>query len=345
MISQELAQRRKDRALEADRLLRQLFAAATPHDSDDPREGSGLALVAVGGYGRSELSPFSDLDVVLLHDPSVEESVVREVAEAIWYPLWDRGVALDHSVRDTVQMRETARTDHRAAMGMLDARPVAGDAGQVMALRSQVLADWRRDARARVEEVRESRLARIERAGWIAHAAVPDLKESGGGLRDSVTLRALVATWLIDVPHHESEQLRGELLDVRDALHEVAGRRAERLDADVIPEVARLMDLGAEEARPAHPSARSSDRPPGLVGLAKDRRRRRTRPQADHHGDRSARPTARRGCGRAGRRGHLDQGRRPGRRSRARLACGRRGCSPGGADQPRHGCPAGPEHG
>ncbi len=239
----ELAHRRAERALEADRRIRQLFAAASPVQGDDPREGSGLALVAVGGYGRSELSPFSDLDVVLLHDPSIDPSVVREVAEAIWYPLWDDGVALDHSVRDTVQMREAAATDHRAAMGMLDARPVAGDSGLVLALRSQVLADWRRDARTRVEEVRQSRNARIERAGWLAHSAVPDLKESGGGLRDSVTLRALVATWLIDVPHGESEQLRGELLDIRDALHETVGRRIERLDADVIPDVARFLGM------------------------------------------------------------------------------------------------------
>lgn len=243
----ELARRRADRALEADRRLRQLFADATPAQGGDPREGSGLALVAVGGYGRSELSPFSDLDVVLLHDPAIDDAVVREVAEAIWYPLWNDGVALDHSVRDTLQMRDAAATDHRAAMGMLDARPVAGDAGLVMTLRSQVLADWRRDARSRVEEVRAARLARIERAGWLAHAARPDLKESGGGLRDSVMLRALVATWLIDVPHGESEMLRAELLDIRDALHETVGRRVERLDADVIPDVARMLGMDPVE--------------------------------------------------------------------------------------------------
>ena len=130
---------------------------------------------------------------------------MREVAEAIWYPLWDRGVALDHSVRDTVQMREAALQDHRAATGMLDARTVAGDAGLVLALRSEVLTDWRRDARRRLAEVREAREARIERSGWLAHSAVPDLKESGGGLRDGVMMRALVATWLVDVPHGESE--------------------------------------------------------------------------------------------------------------------------------------------
>ncbi len=205
--------------------------------------GTGLALVAVGGYGRSELSPASDLDVVLLHDPKVAETVVQQVAEAIWYPLWDDGVALDHSVRDTRHMRSTAAHDDRAAMGMLDARPVAGDAALVVQLRSQVLADWRKDARRRVAEVRATRETRIKRAGSLAHSAVPDLKESAGGLRDGVVLQALVATWLVEVPHAELQRLRHGLLDVRDALHQVTGRRVERLDSEFIPEVAMALDL------------------------------------------------------------------------------------------------------
>lgn len=206
-----------------------------------------MALVAVGGYGRSELSPHSDLDVVLLHDPSIGDDLVNEVANSIWYPLWDRGVALDHSVRDTKQMREAAVQDYRAATGMLDARPVAGDSGLVLTLRSQVLADWRRDARNRLGEVREARISRIERAGWIAHSAIPDLKESGGGLRDGALLRALVATWLVDVPHVEAEVLRHQLLDVRDRLHEVTGKRGDKMTPEVLPDVAALMGMGAEE--------------------------------------------------------------------------------------------------
>jgi len=207
----------------------------------------GMALVAVGGYGRSELSPHSDLDVVLLHDPSISHDLVNEVANGIWYPLWDEGIALDHSVRDTRQMREAAAKDYRAATGMLDARPVAGDSALVLALRSHVLADWRRDARNRLGEVREARNSRIERAGWIAHSAIPDLKESGGGLRDGALLRALVATWLVDVPHVEAEDLRHQLLDVRDRLHEVTGRRGDRLTPEILPDIARLMGMGSEE--------------------------------------------------------------------------------------------------
>lgn len=252
MNAGELAQRRGERALEADRLLRRLFAKALEPFPEhvigaDPRSGNGMALVAVGGYGRSELSPHSDLDVVLLHDRSIGDELVNEVANSIWYPLWDQGVALDHSVRDTNQMREAALQDYRAATGMLDARPVAGDSGLVLTLRSQVLADWRRDARNRLGEVREARISRIERAGWIAHSAIPDLKDSGGGLRDGALLRALVATWLVDVPHVEAEVLRHQLLDVRDRLHEVTGKRGDKMTPDVLPDVAALMGMGAEE--------------------------------------------------------------------------------------------------
>lgn len=235
-----LADQRRQRAAEADELLQGVFAKAISDTNDGAWQG--LALVAVGGYGRSELSPASDLDVVLLHDPAIPEERIRAAAEAIWYPLWERGLALDHSVRDTVQMRQAAQDDYRAATGMLDARYVAGDSALVLASRAEVLADWRRDARARLAELREASATRVERFGWLAHSAVPDLKESGGGLRDGVVMRALVATWLIDVPHAESEELRSALLDVRDALHVVSGRRLEKFDPDRIVDVAAFLD-------------------------------------------------------------------------------------------------------
>lgn len=234
----DFAELRRQRAAQADERLRDLFQKAVGESAAPVR---GLALVAVGGYGRAELSPASDLDVVLLHDPGIDDERVREVAEAIWYPLWDQGVALDHSVRDSEQMRQAALSDYRAATGMLDARHVAGDAGMVLTLRSEVLSDWRRDARTRVPELRDACRERIDRFGWLAHSAVPDLKESGGGLRDGVVMRALVATWLVDVPHAEAEELRSALLDVRDALHITSGRRTEKFEADHIVDAAILL--------------------------------------------------------------------------------------------------------
>lgn len=216
------------------------------HDVDQD-QANGIALVAVGGYGRSELSLHSDLDVVLLHDRSVPAAKVADIATAIWYPLWDRGIQLDHALRDATQMRAVANDDYRAATGMLDARAVAGDLALARDLRTQVLTDWRRNAAKRLVEMRRARNVRTERAGWIAHAAIPDLKHSGGGLRDGALLRALVATWLVDVPHLEIEGLRHQLLDVRDLLHEETDRRSNRLTPEVIPGIAERLGMSPVE--------------------------------------------------------------------------------------------------
>lgn len=238
---------RLDRALRMDVRLRGLFDSAATSVGVPPENGCGLALVAVGGYGRSELSPASDVDVVLLHDPAIADQIVASIAEQVWYPLWDDGVLLDHAVRGTDAMHGAADVDVRTATGMLDARAVAGDISLVQSLRSGVLGAWRRRAHERLPELRAACDERVARAGWLAHAAVPDLKDSGGGLRDGVVMRALVSTWLIDVPRHETEPLRRSLLDVRDALHEATGRRTDRLSGELLPDVAALLDMEPTE--------------------------------------------------------------------------------------------------
>ncbi|MGH3497190.1 MAG: HD domain-containing protein [Nocardioidaceae bacterium] len=237
----DLARDRSARADAMDHRLRGLFDAATAGEAD------GLALVGVGGYGRRELSPRSDVDVVLLHDPGVSASRVAEVADACWYPLWDEGVTLDHAVRDTGQMCKAAADDLRSATGMLDARHLAGDRSLTLGVRSTVLTRWRADTRTRLPALRSSCVVRHARSGAVAHAAVPDLKESSGGLRDGTVLRALVATWLVDVPHAEAEAYRSALLDVRDVLHQVTGRRTDRLAAELVPDVAAQLGMGAQQ--------------------------------------------------------------------------------------------------
>src|SRR5689334_24822130 len=77
----------------------------------------GVALVAVGGYGREELAPFSDLDVVLVHADDLE---VGDWAAKIWYPLWDSGMKIDHSLRSAAEVLEQADADLKVALGLLD---------------------------------------------------------------------------------------------------------------------------------------------------------------------------------------------------------------------------------
>ena len=172
------------------------------------------ALVAVGGYGRLELSPGSDLDLMLICNGDV-----GGLPEAIWYPVWDSKLKLDHSVRTLSEARRLPASDLKVLLGLLDARTVAGDDELRRRLVESVLADWRGLAAQRLPELRELVDVRIGRDGELAYLLEPDIKESYGGLRDVTVLRALAATWLTDLPHAGIEAPRHLLLDVRDALH------------------------------------------------------------------------------------------------------------------------------
>ncbi|HEY7044399.1 MAG TPA: [protein-PII] uridylyltransferase, partial [Nocardioidaceae bacterium] len=202
---------------------------------------TGVALVAVGGYGRAELSPCSDLDLVLLAADPFDERHLAALADALWYPLWDDQVPIDHAVRTESELRAAAAGDLRVALGTLDLRHVSGDPTLTMSTRSTVLVDWRRGAKRRLPELAAATRERWSRLGDLAHATTPDLKEARGGLRDVSMLRALLASWLVDVPAAELDRLARELLDVRDALHETTGRHTDRLVAEYLPDVAKRL--------------------------------------------------------------------------------------------------------
>lgn len=193
------------------------------------RPPRGVALVAVGGYGRGELSPRSDLDLLLLHDGTADPGAVATLADRVWYPVWDLGLALDHSVRTPAEARKTAADDLKVQLGLLDARAVAGDTGLVTALRTTVLADWRNQAPRRLPELDALCRERAERSGELQYLLEPDLKEARGGLRDAQALRAVAASWLADAPREGLDEARRRLLDARDALHLATGRATDRL--------------------------------------------------------------------------------------------------------------------
>ncbi|MDG5807381.1 [protein-PII] uridylyltransferase [Streptomyces ossamyceticus] len=205
----------------------------------------GASLVAVGGYGRGELSPRSDLDLLLLHDGS-DDKAVAALADRIWYPVWDLGLALDHSVRTPAEARKTAAEDLKVQLGLLDARHLAGDLGLTAGLRTAVLADWRNQAPKRLPELQELCAERAERQGELQYLLEPDLKEARGGLRDATALRAVAASWLADAPREGLADARRRLLDVRDALHLTTGRATDRLALQEQDQVAA--DLGLLDA-------------------------------------------------------------------------------------------------
>ncbi|MER5197068.1 [protein-PII] uridylyltransferase [Streptomyces sp. NPDC002755] len=205
----------------------------------------GVSLVAVGGYGRGELSPRSDLDLLLLHD-GADPKAVAALADRLWYPVWDLGLALDHSVRTPAEARRTAGEDLKVQLGLLDARHLVGDPGLTAGLRTAVLADWRNQAPKRLPELQELCAERAERQGELQYLLEPDLKEARGGLRDATALRAVAASWLADAPREGLDDARRRLLDVRDALHLTTGRATDRLALQEQDQVA--VELGLLDA-------------------------------------------------------------------------------------------------
>ena len=117
-----------------------------------------------------------------------------------------------------------AAADLRVALGLLDARHLAGDPGLSLRLRTTMLADWRRQARTRLPELKAMTLKRHDVTGELAHASVPDVKEAEGGLRDAGVLKAIEASWLVDASTPALEAARQMLLDVRDEVQDLAGR-------------------------------------------------------------------------------------------------------------------------
>lgn len=227
----------------ARRHLTQLWTEAADALAADGVGSQGIALACVGSLARAELGPASDLDLIVLHRGA--EPAVQALADKIWYPLWDSGIHLDHSVRTPAQCRDIAGRDLTAAVALLDLAYLAGDEALVTAVRSDTAADWRRHARTRLPELTEALVTRHARHGDLAQLIDPDLKDARGGLRDMGIVRALAAAWLADRPHGEVDLAYARLLDVRDALQTVTGRSRTRLGREDHDAVAALLQVGS----------------------------------------------------------------------------------------------------
>jgi [protein-PII] uridylyltransferase len=212
-----------------------------------PLPRSALAVVAVGGYGRAELSPHSDVDLLLLVDDRRRPGA--EALRGLLYPLWDAGFQVGHAVCSPKEAIERARGGLEAATSLLEARLVAGPAGLYEELagrrRRWLERDGRRIAR-RVVEVTAERHLRVERAGWVL---APDLKHDAGGLRDLHALGwlAAVAGWSRRAGPPELLRAGELLLAVREALHGQSRRKQDRIRADLQPAVAKALGLDGED--------------------------------------------------------------------------------------------------
>ena len=225
----------------------------------DHVEATGAALVAVGGYGRGELHPCSDVDIMLLLPDTPPDSAADRLS-AFFTALWDIGLEIGHSARTVAQCREEASADLTIATTLLEARLLAGPEALFDEMQAELGPDRMWPSDRFFEEKREEQITRHHRYGDTAYNLEPNVKGSPGGLRDIqmigwVAKRHFGATTLAELVGHgfltpvQLERLedgQAFLWRIRFALHILTGRREDRLLFDHQKKLAEM--LGYEDA-------------------------------------------------------------------------------------------------
>ncbi|MCB0971676.1 MAG: [protein-PII] uridylyltransferase, partial [Acidimicrobiales bacterium] len=215
--------------------------------ADGPAAGTrDVALVAVGGYGRGDLAPGSDLDLLLVHR---SKEVPAALAEAIWYPIWDAGLKLGHAVRTPAEALGLASEDLDTATALLSARHLAGDAELSAELADASRAQWRKRSRRYLAQLRGAVADRQAQHGEVAFLLEPELKEGRGGLRDVHALRwAQLARSVLEVGDEEAlDAAERVLFGARVELHRAVGRASDRLTLQDQDAVAAGLGISADE--------------------------------------------------------------------------------------------------
>jgi [protein-PII] uridylyltransferase len=218
---------------EVDQWLTGLMAAALGGGENmstalDGGDEAGIALVAVGGYGRAELSFHSDIDVLLLHAGRRD---VGAIADRLWYPVWDSRLKLGHAVRTVKEALALAADDLDTATGLLQIRHLAGDPALSDELAAKADLQWRKRAKRWLAALDERVRTRHARAGEVAFLLEPDLKEGRGGLRDVHALHWAQAARSIlwDTDQASLDAAYDVLLSARVELHRRSERPGDRL--------------------------------------------------------------------------------------------------------------------
>lgn len=208
--------------------------------------GDGAALVAVGGYGRGDLAPGSDLDLLLLYRGRTPPA---ELAEKIWYPIWDQGLKLGHSVRTVKEALDLAAEDLDTATSLLTIRHLAGDDALTAEMGTAASTQWTKRAKRYLSMLRDSVAARQNQQGEVAFLLEPDLKEGRGGLRDVHALRWAQAARPVLEQGDEAALAEAErvLFDARVELHRSTGRAGDRLTLQDQDAVGAALGLSADE--------------------------------------------------------------------------------------------------
>ena len=247
------------RAELVDVLLRYVFggAAATARGNGETRVP--LALIALGGYGRGELNPFSDIDVMLLHHQRATEISpdLEEMVNQVLYLLWDSGFKVGHSTRSIKEAIAQANRDMRTKTAMLESRFLAGDSELAREFRKQFRSKCvEGHERGYVEMRMQDQVARHKKFGDSVYLQEPNLKSGCGGLRDyqnllwmtyfregSLSTNQLVGKdWLSESDQRRIERAYDFLLRLRTDLHYATGRATDVLHINLQEQVARRLN-------------------------------------------------------------------------------------------------------
>ncbi|MGB5331565.1 MAG: [protein-PII] uridylyltransferase [Woeseiaceae bacterium] len=222
-------------------------------------DASGAALLAVGGYGRGELHPYSDVDVMVLLPDDLPPGAENALSAFIT-ALWDIGLEIGHSVRTIAQCLEEAKADLTVATTLMEARLLAGPASLFEAMQRVTAPDEIWPSKEFFQEKRKEQIARHHRYYDTAYNLEPNVKGSPGGLRDIqmigwVAKRHFGTATLAELVEHRF-LTRGQLARLEDGqtflwrirfgLHILTGRREDRLLFDHQIKLAHL--LGYEDA-------------------------------------------------------------------------------------------------
>ena len=188
-------------------------------------DAPGVTLVATGGYGRSELCPFSDLDLVLLHDGRIDAAA----AQRFWYPMWDAGLKVGHSVRSVRDSLSLADTDMATATALLTTRRLAGNTELAERLHMAAASQWTKGASKWLPQLADAVSARHHAVPDVAYALEPDLKEGRGGLRDVHAIRWSLAALGGETISSGLNEHYAALLAARVELHRAVLRPGDRL--------------------------------------------------------------------------------------------------------------------
>jgi [protein-PII] uridylyltransferase len=213
-----------------------LFGAADPPP--------GLSVAALGGYGRRQQLPRSDVDLLIVHDGERPDDVAV-LTDRLLYPLWDAGFEVGHAVRTPRECEQIARERLDAFTSMLDLRPIAGDIALAGEAADRVREVAAADIPGFVGSLRHDADLRAERFGVTAHLLEPDLKNGAGGLRDVHAVRwvtGVAGEALLRTAEREELAAAEEFLTrVRSALQFETAKRVDRLPLELQPPIARAI--------------------------------------------------------------------------------------------------------